>query len=463
MTDLLNKAEPFDYESEIAVLTGLIWQFSDGHDTEALQTLSELTEQSFYGEDTKNIYRVLVHYVNEGIEINHLNVLHYFQERKDVGGIATVMKTFELLHYQYNLKYFLDKMKLRALQRDLITKGHRMMELGMTGKDKDLTISDVKEEALLIMDDLFFSSDNLVSRSITKESKDLFAEMASLIPEAPIQLSGLTTGYLDLDYITGGYQKANLIIIAARPAMGKTAFVLNSILKSGKDLKEDEVYIFYSMEQSLTQLALRAASITLGTDITTNDIKNGCLREFQRKAVLEVYKQLEDAPVLWHEAIDTSYHEFERFCRYTYKNRKIKGIFIDHGGQFTLPESGKNQDDTQDMSKIALGLQRFCRELSIPIVMLYQLNRKVEDRTNKRPLMSDLRQSGRWEEAAWIIMFLYRDSYYNNDSEDKSTEVIIAKNKDGAIGTIKLDFNKENLTFTAQERNGFNSYESSYN
>lgn len=309
-----------------------------------------------------------------------------------------------------------------------------------------LSIKDLKQEFNSLVEQL----DKLDSKtSEPTSSKDLFSDV--IIPEELQGLAGVSTGFYELDAITGGWQEANLILIAGRPGMGKTAFVINSILRVAKDKRLDGKILFYSLEQSKQQLAYRCLSI-MDNKKSILDIKKGNLDYADRQRLQGIREELKNLPVIWYEPMDNSFSEFERVIKRTIKKEKISAIFIDHIGQFSIEKSSNLFDE---MSKIAGALQNFCRVINIPVIALTQLNRGVENRTCKKPQLSDLRQSGRLEETAWIILFLYRDEYYNQeDGNEGEFTIIVAKNKDGPCGEFNLMFNKNTLTIKENEADG---------
>lgn len=421
-----------------------------------------LQENDFYTIGSQQVFKA-ISALKRTNDCNHFTVRNYLAERKQTEGLAVFSNVIHNYYGTEKVKFFLDKLKQKSLERKLIILGDKIQELGKWNqkfKDKesfkDANLLQAETERLLrSLDDNSGIEEDFI------ESSQLFLEIKQEIPETPIDLPGETTGFFNLDYITGGFQKENLIYLAGRPGMGKTAFAINSILRAGEKARSEKGYfLFYSMEQSLKEIAIRCLSI-VDNSVTPLDLQKGNLTIGQRKNIMLVADKLRQLPVVWGNISNCDYNRFENKIRRQMRNKNILGIYIDHMGQFYLPGYEKNK--YAETSEIARRLQSFCKEIHVPIICLSQLSRNVENRADKRPVMSDLRESGRIEETAWIILFLYRDDYYNTKSETPGElSVIVAKNKNGRTGEVSLQFNCkslrifENIT-TREENTGYDT------
>jgi replicative DNA helicase len=262
-------------------------------------------------------------------------------------------------------------------------------------------------------------------------------------------VTGLPTGFLDLDYKTSGFQPSDFILIAARPSMGKTAFVLN--IAEYMAFRKDIPCALFSLEMSRDQLMNRL--FALESRVNAQSLRTGKLKDDEWAKLVEGAGIISNSHLVIDDTPGINLQEFRSRARKYKLDHDIQIIFIDYL-QLMAGNGGRNDNRQQEISDISRALKSLARELNIPIVALSQLNRAVEQREDHRPMMSDLRESGAIEQDADMVMFIYRDDYYNKDTEEKGiAEIIIGKQRNGPIGTVKLVWLPEYTKFANMSKN----------
>ncbi|MDO4478072.1 MAG: replicative DNA helicase [Lachnospiraceae bacterium] len=262
-------------------------------------------------------------------------------------------------------------------------------------------------------------------------------------------VTGLPTGFIELDHKTSGFQNSDMILVAARPSMGKTAFVLN--IAQQMAFKRNIPVAIFSLEMSREQLMNRL--VAMESLVDAQHLRNGNLSDDEWSKVIEGVTTIGHSPMVIDDTPGITLAEMRSKARKYKLDHDIKIIFIDYLQLMTTGSGGKSQNRQQEISDISRALKSLARELNIPIVALSQLNRSVEQRDDHRPMMSDLRESGAIEQDADVIMFIYRDDYYHKDTEEKNVaEIIIAKQRNGPIGTVKLVWMPEYTKFGSIEK-----------
>jgi replicative DNA helicase len=262
-------------------------------------------------------------------------------------------------------------------------------------------------------------------------------------------VTGLPTGFLDLDYKTSGFQPSDFILIAARPSMGKTAFVLN--IAEYMAFRKNIPCALFSLEMSRDQLMNRL--FALESRVNAQSLRTGKLKDDEWAKLVEGAGIISNSQLVIDDTPGINLQEFRSRARKYKLDHDIQIIFIDYL-QLMAGNGGRNDNRQQEISDISRALKSLARELNIPIVALSQLNRAVEQREDHRPMMSDLRESGAIEQDADMVMFIYRDDYYNKDTEEKGiAEIIIGKQRNGPIGTVKLVWLPEYTKFANMSKN----------
>ena len=365
------------------------------------------------------------------------NTLH------EIGGVEYLTEILNFVPTATNIDYYIKDVEESALLRNLIETATSIATDGYNTEDDVNETLDSAERKIL----------NIVKNRKTTEFKSIQEVMARTeanleqLAESKGEVTGLATGWYDLDKLTAGLHENQLIIIAARPAMGKTAFALN--LATNVAINSGKTVALFNLEMGAEQLANRIIS-SLG-QIEGYKLQTGRLMNEDWKRVNEAVSQLEDANMFIDDTPGITVGEIRAKCRRLASSEKGLGlIIIDY---LQLISGGKNYGSNrqQEVSDVSRALKTMAMELHVPVIALAQLSRAVEGREDKRPLMSDLRESGSIEQDADIVSFLYRDDYYNkearNDDNTSISELIIAKHRNGPTATIELLFKKNTSTF----------------
>ena len=420
MKDFEIKKIPYNTEAEKAVIGGIFLKQN------ALTDIAEfLSPDDFYNKDLKIIYTAILELYNENKAIDPILIL---EKNKNIKNdtfyevIESVQTAANVIEYAHIVK---DKAKLRNLQ-DSATKIVEMTS------DEEETTEDIidRSEALI-----FKIAENNNTRNIISIKDMMNSEFTRLqnIYDNKGTTIGISSGFTDFDQMTNGFNPSDLVILAARPAMGKTAFALNLALNAAKTNKS---ILIFSLEMSSSQLLQRFIAIEAG--IGLQKIRTGFLSEndwgrmgLASETLMKTQLNIADLP-------NATVMEIRTVARRMKAAGKLDMILIDYL-QLIKGNSGKNENRQQEISDISRSLKGIARELDVPIIALSQLSRATEQRADRRPMLSDLRESGSIEQDADIVMFLYRDEYYHPDSDRKNIgEVIIAKNRHGETGSVEL-------------------------
>ena len=401
--------------------------------------------ETFYFLNHQEIYKAIIEMYRKKIPINLISVNDFLKENGCLEKIGGTKVLLELLNQIPNLVYLEDYIQLiqdKFLRRLLINLGYEAINSAyITNIPLEKILSDFEKKSFQltnqIIDDKKLSSAELFS-TVFYELKQ-----KALKPELP----GLSSGFYDLDSLTQGFQKSDLIILAGRPSMGKTAFVLNiteNILKNYK-----LPIIFFSLEMSKEQLIYRLLANETGISQTRLKIGNLYQEDWQKlKISIQDYSRL---PLFIDDKSYITTQDIRaKIKKIVFEQHKIGLIVIDYL-QLLLNSNLKSENRVQELSQITRSLKSIAKEFQIPIIALSQLSRNVENRINKKPVLSDLRESGSIEQDADLVLMLYRDSYYNSikDNNEKRTpaELIIAKHRNGPLGITNLLFQVDPTKF----------------
>ena len=413
----------------------------------ALQKASEnLTEESFYSDRNAKIFSTMLSLQDEKTPIDLTTVTTYLKNKKelnDVGGVEYLTEVMNFVPTASNVDYYIKTVEETAILRNLI---ETATEIASEGYRTDETVNEIldnsEKKILNIVKNRKSSEFRTMKDILSKTQADL-----ERLSKAKNEITGLSTGWYDLDRITTGLHENELIIIAARPAMGKTAFALN--LATHVAMTQDKSVAVFNLEMSAEQLAQRIIS-SVG-QLDGFKLRTGQLMNNDWKRINEAVSQLSDTNLVIDDTPGITIGEVRAKCRRLASSEKgLSLIVIDY---LQLISGGKNYgaNRQQEVSDISRSLKTLAMELNVPIIALSQLSRSVESREEKRPMMSDLRESGSIEQDADIVMFLYRDDYYNKEArtEDNNSisELIIGKHRNGPTATIELLFKKNTSTF----------------
>ena len=413
----------------------------------ALQKAGEtLLPESFYDEKNGKIYAAMLNLMEDKTPIDLTTVTSYLKNHNqltEVGGVEYLTEVLNIVPTAANADYYIKDIEESHLLRNLITTAE---EIASGGYQTDLTVNEILDTAEKKILNIVKNRKASEFRSI----KDVLAKTQSdleRLSENKGEITGLSTGWYDLDKLTTGLHANEFIIIAARPAMGKTAFALN--LATHVAMTQPKSVALFNLEMSAEQLAMRILS-SLG-QLEGFKLRTGNLMNNDWKRINEAVSQLSTTNLVIDDTPGITIGEIRAKCRRLASSEKgLALVMIDY---LQLISGGKNYGSNrqQEVSDISRSLKTLALELGVPVIALSQLSRSVEGREDKRPLMSDLRESGSIEQDADIVAFLYRDDYYNKEArtEDNNSisELIIGKHRNGPTATIELLFKKNTSTF----------------
>ena len=441
----VSRTMPSDRVSEESVIGAMIM------DRDAIVVATEmLTAQDFYFEQCGYLFQAISDLYQEGKSIDPVTIQSKFHDRNLSDSYANVEYINLLLSKvpaSINIRDYCEAVKNKAMLRSII-KMNQAMELDCYKQDKP--IEDILDGAEKDLSKL------ISERGIADEVpiQDVVINVLNKIQTASEQdgnVTGVATGFIDLDYKTAGFQPSDLILIAARPSMGKTALALN--IADYVALKEQKTVAIFSLEMSREQLVNRL--IALESTVDAQRLRNGNLKEADWDRILQGAGAVAKSHLIIDDTPAISVSELRTKCRKFKAENNLSMVMIDYLQLMTV---GRNIDSKQqEISEISRSLKAIARELNVPVVALSQLNRGVEQRDDKRPMLSDLRDSGAIEQDADVVMFIYRDDYYHKDSPDKGiSELIIAKQRNGPVGTVRLAWMPETTRFANAELKGRN-------
>lgn len=389
-----------------------------------------LTFQDFYYNAHQIIYSAMLELYKKAEPVDFITLTEKIRpitNLEDVGGYSYIASLPSVIDYTKNIDYYAQIVKEKSRLRQVIQACNQIISTAQTGKSV--------EEVLEISEKTMFDIAQDSSSKNLRHIKDVLMSTYGVIEENyknKGSMTGLDTGFTDLNFMTNGLQRTDLIVVGARPAVGKTAFALNIAHNAAK--KGAKVAVF-SLEMADTQLALRILAAECKVELSK--LKSGELEEADWLKLVDSISVIAKNPVYINQTANINLMEIRSQCRKLKMQKGLDLIVIDYI-QLMLPESN-SENRQQEISKISRGLKILAKELDCTIMALSQVSRASEIRANHRPMLSDLRESGAIEQDADIVMFLYRDELFNPDTEDKNlTEVIIAKHRSGEIGTVKL-------------------------
>ena len=401
----------------------------------ALQKANEnLTEDSFYNERNSKIFSTMTALMEENTPIDITTVTSYLKRKNELTEVGGVEYLTEVLNYvptASNIEYYIKSVEEAAILRNLIITAEEIASEGYSPDESVNEILDNSEKKILnIVKNRKSSEFRSIRDVLIKTQSDL-----ERLSENKGEITGLATGWYDFDKLTTGLHPNEFIIIAARPAMGKTAFALN--LATHAAMTQEKSVALFNLEMSAEQLAMRILS-SLG-QIEGFKLRTGNLMNPDWKRINEASSQLSNTNLVIDDTPGITVAELRSKCRKFKLEYGLDCIMIDYLQLMSGSGARKGDSRQQEISDISRSLKALARELNVPVIALSQLSRACESRTDHRPMLSDLRESGAIEQDADIVMFLYRDEYYNKDSPSKGiTEVIIAKQRNGPIGTVEL-------------------------
>jgi replicative DNA helicase len=431
-------------EAEQSVLGGLLLEAS------ALDKITDLmTADDFYRQEHRLIFRHIVRLSEQAKPVDVITVAEALEiagELDKIGGLPYLGGLAQNVPSAANIRRYGEIVRERSIMRKLAEVGTDIASSAYnpTGRDAAQLLDEAESKVFEIAEagskgkQGFIAMPPLLSQ-VVERIETLYAR------DNPSDITGTATGFTDLDRMTSGLQPGDLIIVAGRPSMGKTAFSINIAENVAMDSKLP-VAIF-SMEMGATQLAMRMLG-SVGK-LNQHDLRTGRLQDDDWGRLTQALGKLNDAPIYIDESAALSALDLRARSRRLHRQNNGLGLIVVDYLQLMSSNAGKaSENRATEISEISRSLKALAKELHVPVIALSQLNRSLEQRPNKRPVMSDLRESGAIEQDADLILFIYRDEVYNSDSQDKGkAEIIIGKQRNGPIGKIELAFRGEYTRF----------------
>lgn len=439
---LIKRVLPHNIEAEQSVVGSMLM------DKEAIAIASEtLIGEDFYARQHGIMFEAMVELYNEGKPVDLITLQDRLREKavpSEVCSIEFVRELINSVPTSANIKHYANIVSEKSTLRKIIKTNQEIENECYQDQEKLEVILENTEKKIFNLIQNRNGGDYVPIKDVVIRALEKI-EMASKNKGA---VTGISTGFYDLDYKTSGFQPSDFILIGARPSMGKTAFVLN--IAQHVALKSDIPTAVFSLEMSKEQLVNRMFSLEAKVDAQA--IRTGNLNDSDWEKLIESAGVIGKSNLIIDDTPGISISELRSKCR-KYKLEHNLGLVIIDYLQL-MSGNGKTDSRQQEISEISRSLKALAREISAPVIALSQVNRACETRPDHRPMMSDLRESGSIEQDADVIMFIYRDDYYNKDSENKNmAEIIIAKQRNGPIGTVNLVWLPHLTRFANMERN----------
>ena len=424
---VLKRILPHSVEAEQSVIGSMIM------DREAIVVASELiTGEDFYNKQYGIVFETMIELNNEGRPVDLVTLQDRLKEKDvppEVSSLEFVRDLITAVPTSANIKHYANIVAEKSTLRKLIRLNEEIANTCYLGKENLEVILEETEKKIFQLVQKRNTGDFVPIRQVVMNAMEKI-EKASKNKGA---VTGIPTGFVDLDYKTAGLQPSDLVLIAARPSMGKTAFVLN--VAEYMAFKQDNTVAIFSLEMSKEQLVNRLFAMQSRVD--SQHIRTGQLSDQEWEKLIESAGIIGKSKLIIDDTPGISIAELRSKCRKFKLEHNLSIVIIDY--LQLMSGSGKTDSRQQEISDISRSLKGLARELNVPVVALSQLSRAVEQRPDHRPMLSDLRESGAIEQDADVVMFLYRDDYYNHDTDKKDiAEVIIAKQRNGPIGTVEL-------------------------
>ena len=426
---LIKRVLPHSIEAEQAVIGAMLM------DKEAILTSSEIISgEDFYQSAYGVMFEAIVEIYNEGKPVDLVTLQTRLKEKDvppEISSLEFVRDLVTAVPTSANVKYYAEIVSEKAMLRRLIKLNEEIENMCYLGKEPMEAVLETTEKKVFELVQKRNTGDFVPIKQVVLNALDKI-EAAS---KNAGSVTGIPTGFLDLDYKTAGLQNSDLILIAARPSMGKTAFVLN--IAQHVAFKANKSVAIFSLEMSKEQLVNRL--FALEAQVDAQSLRTGNLKDSDWEKLIESAGIIGKSRLMIDDTPGISISELRSKCRKMKLEHGLDIIIIDYLQLMTGRVGGRSESRQQEISEISRALKGVARELNVPVVALSQLSRAVEQRPDHRPMMSDLRESGAIEQDADVVMFIYRDDYYNKDTElNNVAEIIIAKQRNGAIGTVNL-------------------------
>ncbi len=440
---LIKRVMPHSIEAEQSVVGAMLM------DRDAIMTASEIISgEDFYQSAYGVIFDTMVEMFNEGKPVDLVMLQDRLREKavpEEVAGLEFVRELVTSALTSANVKYYAQIVADKSLLRRLIRLNEEIANTCYAGNEPLEGILEKTEKSVFELLERRSAGEFVPIRQVVLNALERI-EKAS---KSKGTVTGIPTGFIDLDYKLSGLQPSDLVLIAARPSMGKTAFVLN-IAQYIAFKKEKGVAVF-SLEMSKEQLVNRL--FALESQVDAQAIRTGNMKDSDWEKLIEGAGIIGSSRLIIDDTPGISISELRSKCRKYKLEHGLDIVIIDYLQLMTGSVGRSSESRQQEISEISRSLKGLARELNVPVIALSQLSRAVESRPDKRPMLSDLRESGAIEQDADVVMFIYRDEYYNKDSEfKKQAEIIIAKQRNGPVGTVNLAWLGEYTKFANLSR-----------
>ena len=439
---LIKRVQPQSIEAEQSVIGAMLM------DREAIIAASEIVvADDFYQRQYGVMFEAMVELFNEGKPVDLVTLQDRLKEKDvppEVCSLEFVRDIMETVPTSVNVRSYAEIVHEKAVMRRLIRINEEIANSCYAGKERLEDILADTEKQIFGLLQSRMSGDFVPIRQVALNVLDKIEQAT----RSKSTVTGVPTGFIDLDYRTSGLQPSDLILIAARPSMGKTAFVLN--IADYIAVRRQKTCLIFSLEMSEEQLVNRM--LAMESNVDSQKLRTGTLTDADWDAVVEGIATIGNSKLVIDDTPGISIMELRSKCRKIKLEHGLDIVMIDYLQLMT--GSGKTSDNRQqEISEISRSLKALARELNAPVIALSQLSRACETRTDHRPMLSDLRESGAIEQDADVVMFLYRDDYYNKDTDTPNVaEVIIAKQRNGPIGTVNLGWRPELTRFVNMAR-----------
>ena len=422
------KSMPQSIEAEQSVIGAMII------DKNAIVQVTErLREDDFYRDGHREIYKAIVEMFKQDMAVDLITLLEFLKSTDkldNAGGVSYITEISSAVTTTANLSSYIKIVEQKAILRKLIRASTKIIE---DSYNKQSEVENVVESA---EKKIFEIAENRTSTDVEPLNQVLergFLEIERIFNNKG-EITGVGSGIKDLDAKTSGFQKGDMVLIAARPSMGKTTFALN--IAENAAIKEGKSVVIFSLEMSKEQLAYKLLCSEANIDMLK--LRTGALEDNDWQNIARAAGPLSKAKIYIDDTAGVSVMEMRSKCRRLKIEHGIDLILIDY---LQLMSGSNNESRQQEVSEISRSIKALAKEMECPIIALSQLSRAPEQRADHRPMLSDLRESGSIEQDADVVMFLYRDEYYNKETEDKNVcECIISKQRDGPVGTVSMSF-----------------------
>ena len=426
---LIKRVLPHSIEAEQAVVGSMLM------DRDAILTSSEIISgEDFYQTAYGVIFDTVVEIYNEGKPVDLITLQERLKEKDvpaEISSLEFVRDLVTAVPTSANVKYYAEIVAEKSMLRRLIKLNDEISNMCYVGKESMEAVLEITEKKVFELVQKRNTGDFVPIKDVVLSALEKI-ESAS---KTSGSVTGIPTGFLDLDYKMSGLQPSDLILVAARPSMGKTAFVLN--IAQHVAFKANKSVAIFSLEMSKEQLVNRLFS--LESQVDSQSLRTGNLKDEDWEKLIESAGIIGKSKLIIDDTPGISISELRSKCRKFKLEQGLDLIIIDYLQLMTGRVGGRSESRQQEISDISRALKGLARELNVPVIALSQLSRAVEQRPDHRPMLSDLRESGAIEQDADVVMFIYRDDYYNKDTEMKNiAEIIIAKQRNGSIGTVNL-------------------------